>query len=100
MHVQDEEADGGCCQKGHEVVPNAEGEHERHQDEKVVILPLAEVLLPTEDQPREQRDSQQRDGVDLLIHIGLIPDCECGGAYQNRGGCSRDAKKLIAREVP
>ncbi len=99
MDPEDEETDGRGRQEGHEMVADAEGEDERHQDQEVVVLALPQVLLPPEGQPGEEGDGEEGDGVDLLVDVRLVPDGEGRGAHQDRRRSPGQAEAPIFREV-
>ena len=99
VHDEDEDADRRGGEERHQVVPDRQREDERHQDEQVVVLPLAQVLLPPEREPDQQRDGQQGDRVDLLVDVGLVPHREGCGAHQDGRSGPHQPEAAVVREV-
>ena len=82
------------------MVADTEGEHERHQNQQVVVVALPEVLLPPERQPRKKGDREERDGIDLLVHVRLAPDGERCRTHQDRSGGADQTEDSVFREGP
>ena len=92
---EDEQGERGGGEERHEMVSYRQRQDERDEYQKVVISALAEVFAPVKGQPREQCDGHERDRVDLLVHIGLVPYGERGGAHDYGGYRADDAEPTI-----
>jgi hypothetical protein len=98
---QDERDQRRRGQERHQVVAHRQRQDEDHQQDQVVILALAQMVAPAERQPRQQRDREQRNRVDLLVHVRLVPHRERGRADQHgrtRADQAEDAVRRIERQ--
>ena len=95
---KDEQAKSRGGEERHQMVSHRQRQDERHEDQKVVITALAEVLTPVKGQPGEECDGHERDRVDLLVHVGLVPDGEGGRTHDHGGDRADEAEPPIVRE--
>ena len=73
----------------------AESEQEADEDDAAIGLRRVRVLDPLDDDPRRDGEEEQRDGVNLLVHHGLIPHRERRGANERRHAGHDQALPLL-----
>ena len=82
------------------MVPHRQRQDEGHEHQQVVVPALPQVLSPVEREPGQQSDGEERDRVDLLVDVGLIPDGEGRGAHEDRGHGADQPEATFAGEEP
>ena len=100
MHQKDKNQKRRSRQEGHQVIADRERQDKDHENEQVVVATAPQPLAPATGEPGEQRNREERNRIDLFIHIGLVPDREGGGADQGRcGGADLAEERALGEEA-